>query len=146
MSKIGIIAGGGKLPLIIGENLKQSGNSIIFFCIESFAKKNNYIKYENFFLKLEGLYKFISLLKDSGIKEIIMAGNVKRPSLNDFRFDYKTVKFIKEYALQPKGDNKLLLTIVKFFEKEGFVFIDWRKICSNLFINENNPTKRKPNK
>ena len=39
MSKVGIIAGGGKLPILIGENLIKSGKSIVFFCIDAYAKK-----------------------------------------------------------------------------------------------------------
>ena len=46
------------------------------------------------------------------------------------------LKFIKEYALQPKGDDQLLLTITKFFEKEGFEFFNWKKTCSELFIDK----------
>ena len=75
-----------------------------------------------------------------------MAGNIKRPSLKDLNFDLKTIKFIKEYALQPKGDDKLLLTIVKFFEKEGFKFMDWKNECKDLFINEEFLTSKKPSK
>ena len=75
-----------------------------------------------------------------------MAGNIKRPSLKDLNFDLKTIKFIKEYALQPKGDDKLLLSIVKFFEKEGFKFMNWKNECKDLFIYEDNLTKKKPSK
>ena len=66
--------------------------------------------------------------------------------IEDIKFDYKTLKFIKEYALQPEGDDKLLLTIVKFFEKEGFNFIDWKKECKDLFVKEENLSKKIPNK
>ena len=146
MSKVGIIAGGGKLPILIGENLIKSGRSIVFFCIEAYAKKNDYIKYTNIFIKIKSLSKILKLLKVQGIKKVIMAGYIKRPSLKDIHFDYKTIKFIKEYALQPKGDDKLLLTIVKFFEKEGFNFIDWKKECKDLFVKEDNLSKKIPNK
>ena len=67
-----------------------------------------------------------------------MAGNIKRPSLKDLKFDLKTIKFIKEYALQPKGDDKLLLSIVKFFEKEGFKFMNWKNECKDLFVYKDN--------
>ena len=145
MSKIGIIAGGGKLPLLIGENLITSGKSVSFFCIEPYAKKNNYKKFASFFIKLEFLSKILKILKNENISKIIMAGYIKRPSLKDIRFDYKTIKFIKEYALQPKGDDKMLLSIVNFFENEGFQFINWKKECKNLFDNENLLLKKKPN-
>ena len=146
MSKIGIIAGGGKLPILIGENFINSGKSVVFFCIEPYAKKIDYKKFVCIFIKLELISKILSLLKLHEIKKIIMAGNVKRPSLKDIKFDYKTLKFIKEYALQPKGDDKLLLSIVEFFEKEGFNFIEWKDECNDLFIKEDNLSNKKPNK
>ena len=146
MSKIGIIAGGGQLPILIGEKLIQSGNSVVFFCIDLYAKKKDYKKFINTFIKLELISEIIKILKYYKIEKIVMAGYVKRPSLKDIKFDFKAVKLIKEYALQPKGDDKLLLTIVRFFEKEGFNFINWKKECKNLFVNEANLSKKKPSK
>ena len=75
-----------------------------------------------------------------------MAGHIKRPSLKDIKFDFKTIKFIKDYTLQSKGDDKLQLSNVNFFENEGFSFIDWKKIIKNQYINEDHLTKKKPNK
>ena len=146
MKKIGIIAGGGKLPILIGEKLIKSGKSVVFFCIEPFAKKNQYNKFVSQSVQLESISKILKFLKLHEIKKIIMAGHVKRPSLKDIHFDYKTLKFIKEYTLQRKGDDKLLLAIVKFFEKEGFNFIDWKKECNDLFVKEVNISKKRPNK
>ena len=45
MIKIGIIAGGGKLPLAVGESLIKSKFDVVFFCLERnsifiFIKKN----------------------------------------------------------------------------------------------------------
>ena len=34
MIKVGIIAGGGKLPLLIGKNLIQDKYDVMFFCID----------------------------------------------------------------------------------------------------------------
>ena len=146
MSKIGIIAGGGKLPILIGESLIKAGKSVIFFCIEPYVKKRDYKKFVCVFVKLELISKILKLLKMHEIQKIIMAGNVKRPSLKDIKFDYKTLKFIKEYALQPKGDDKLLLSIVEFIEKEGFCFINWKEEVKDLFVKEDNLSKKKPNK
>ena len=36
MNNVGIIAGGGKLPLIIGENLIKKNFNVIFFILEDF--------------------------------------------------------------------------------------------------------------
>ena len=146
MSNIGIIAGGGKLPILIGEQLIQSGNSVVFFCIESYAKKSDYKNLVKTFIKLELISETIKILKTYKIEKIVMAGYVKRPSLKDIKFDLKTLKLIKEYALQSKGDDKLLIAIAKFFEKEGFRFINWKNKCKNLFIYEDNLSYTKPSR
>ena len=63
MKKIGIIAGGGKLPILIANNILNSGKSVVFFCIEPFALKRNYKKFQSNFIKLENISKIINLLK-----------------------------------------------------------------------------------
>ena len=64
MSKIGIISGGGKLPIVIGKNLINSGNSVIFFCIETEVNKNDYDNFDKFFPadKANILYSSFSLI------------------------------------------------------------------------------------
>jgi len=146
MANIGIIAGGGQLPILIGKNLIKSGKSVTFFCIEPYAKKNDYKILPSFIIKLESISQILKLLRNNKIQKIIMAGKVIRPSLKDIKFDLKTIKFFKEYVLQSKGDDKLLLSITKFMEKEGFTFINWKNECQNLFINKDIITKKKPNK
>ena len=146
MSKICIISGSGKLPLVIGKKLSQLGNNIYYLCINNFAKENHYKNFNYKFLNLEKVSNILNYLNKNQINKIIMAGHVKRPSLKELKFDLKTLKFIKQYALQPKGDDKLLLSIVNFFEKEGFNFINWKDKCKKLFVNNNFITKSKPNK
>ena len=73
---------------------------MIFFLFHK-EKQKDYKKFHCIFIKLELLSNILNLFKLHKIKEIVMAGNVKRPSLKDIKFDYKTLKFIKEYALHP---------------------------------------------
>ena len=42
MNNIGIIAGGGKLPIIIGKILIKKNFNVFFFVIEEFFNKTNY--------------------------------------------------------------------------------------------------------
>ena len=41
MTKVGILAGGGKLPLLIGKNLIQEKYNVMFFCIKNFSDSKN---------------------------------------------------------------------------------------------------------
>ena len=44
------------------------------------------------------------------------------------------------------GDDKLLKTISKYFEINGFKFIKWKKYCPNLFSTSEFLTIKKPSK
>ncbi len=146
MTKIGILAGEGKLPLVIGKKLITLGYDVKFFCIEPFAKLSDYRNNKIKKIKLESLSNILSCLKEYGITKIVMAGKVKRPSLKDINFDLNTIKLIKDYSLQTKGDDRLLVSISSFFEKNNFKMLDWKTLCEDLFVNEDHLTNKKPNK
>ena len=144
MNRIGIISGGGKLPLAIGEKLIQSKYDVVFFCIENFCDLKLYKKYNFNSIKINSLSKILKILKEQNINEIILAGYVKRPSLKDISFDINSLKLIKTFALEAKGDDKLLKTILIFFENQGFKIFDWKSKCQDLFIDKINLTIKKP--
>ena len=146
MNKIGIIAGGGKLPIAIGKSLLNSKYQITFFCIENFCNYDDYKNYDFIKIKLNSLSKILKILKINEVDEILMAGYVKRPSIKDINFDLSTIKLIKNFALDSKGDDKLLKAITIFFENNGFKIFDWKKECKNLFIEEDFLTIIKPSK
>ena len=55
MNNIGIITGGGKLPLIIGKSLIKNNFNVKFFCIKKFANINLYKKYDYNLIELTSL-------------------------------------------------------------------------------------------
>ena len=146
MFKVGILAGGGKLPLAIGNKLIEIGYDVEFFCIEPFAQLSDYYQYEVKRIKLDSLSKILTTLKKSKIQQIVMAGNVKRPSIKDINFHLGAIKLIKELSLQGKGDNKLLSAILSLFIKNDFKILDWKNLCEDLFIQDKYLTIKKPNK
>mgnify|MGYP006145500481 CR=1 FL=1 len=146
MNKIGIISGNGDLPLCIGKNLIKKKYNVQFFCIKNFANTNKYKDFENIEIELTSFSKILKLLTENKINEIIMAGGISRPSINDITFDFNTLGLIKDYFLESKGDDQLLQTISNFFLKKGFPLFDWKKKCTDLFASEDNLSNIKPSK
>ena len=109
MSNIGIIAGGGKLPIAIGSNLIKKKYNIFFFVIEEFFNINHYKDFNVTIINLKSAKNIINSLKSRNISSIIMAGNINRPSLTDLSFDYQTLKLAKNLLLNKTGDNSLLV-------------------------------------
>ena len=83
MNKYCIIAGGGRLPILIRDILNKKGYKVYIIGI-----KNNFINSKkltkNFsMVKLGSLSKILKILKNENIKKIILAGSIKRPSFKD---------------------------------------------------------------
>ena len=144
MNNIGIIAGGGKLPIIIGENLIRKNFNVFFFVIEEFFNHKIYDGFNVTLINLKSAKKIIESLKAKNIDNIIMAGNIKRPSITDLSFDFQTFKLAKNLLLNKTGDNSLLVSIKKYFMDNGFDYFDWKKYCLELFASNDNLTKLKP--
>ena len=144
MNNIGIIAGGGKLPITIGNNLIKKNFKVYFFVIEEFFNILNYKDLDVTLINLKSAKKIIESLQAKNIERIIMAGNIKRPSITDLSFDFHTFKLAKNLLLNKTGDNSLLVSIKKYFMDNGFDYFDWKKYCLELFASNDNLTKLKP--
>ncbi len=146
MSKIGIISGGGRLPVLIGKNLNKKNYEVMFFVIEDTFDREIYSNHKIILIKLNSIKKIFKTLNEQNIKKIILAGNITRPSLKDINFDFETINFAKKLMLSKKGDNDLLISIKKLFKEQGFEYLDWKEYCEDLFSNENNLTNMQPSK
>ena len=144
MNNIGIIAGGGNLPIAIGSNLIKKNFKVFFFVIEEFYNSINYKGFNVTIINLKSAKKIIHSLQAKNIDSIIMAGNIKRPSITDLNFDFQTFKLAKDLLLNKTGDNSLLVSIKKYFIDNGFDYFDWKKHCPELFANNDNLTQLKP--
>ena len=144
MNKIGIIAGGGILPITIANNLIEKKYNVILFVIEDYYNDNLYKNFNTKIINLHSAKKILEILKDNNITNIIMVGNIKRPSLTDLSFDFHTFRLAKNLLFNKTGDNDLLLSLKKFFKDNGFSYFDWKKYCPELFTNNEHLTIKKP--
>mgnify|MGYP001174348496 CR=1 FL=1 len=144
MINIGIISGGGRLPITIGNNLIKKNFKVFFFVIEEFFNKVNFKDLEVTIINLKSAKKIIESLEAKNIDSIILAGNINRPSLTDLSFDLQTLKLAKNLLLNKTGDNSLLVSIKKYFMENGFDYFNWKKHCPELFANKEHLTLTKP--
>ena len=146
MNNIGIIAGGGNLPIAIGSNLIKKNFNVFFFVIEKFFNTSDYQGLNVTIINLNSAKKIIESLQTKNIDSIIMAGNIERPSITDLSFDFQTFKLAKNLLLNKTGDNSLLVSIKKYFLDNGFDYFDWKEHCPELFANKDDLTKLKPSR
>lgn len=119
MSTLGLIAGGGRFPIILAELAKKEKYNIVGIGIENqtdylFGKHVKKIHW----IKLTEIEKLITILKSEGINKVIMAGKINKTSiLNNFKPDKLTSDILSR--LPDQKDETLLKALVKLLEKEG---------------------------
>ncbi len=145
MTKIGIIAGDGNLPIYIGKSLLNKNYDVTFLSLNNKNSKL-YTNHNVIDIDILSIKKIFKILDSRQIKHIIFAGSIKRPGIKDLGFDMPTFILAKNLLLEKKGDNNLLISLKKYFESKGYIFFNWTNYCKELFSTEINLTKIKPSK
>jgi DUF1009 family protein len=131
MGTLGIIAGGGELPVAIAESVRDSGRDVLVLAMANAdAALSSFPREE---VGIGELGKSFALLKKHGCDEITLAGKVSRPEWNAIKLDTRGVMALpKVVAAALKGDDSLMRTMIGMFEKEGFRVIGTADAAPNL--------------
>lgn len=144
MGTLGIIAGGGELPVAIAESVAEAGRSIFVLGLSGAEDALSAFTRED--AGIGELGKSFSLLKKHGCDEITFAGRVSRPEWNAIKLDARGVMALpKVVAAALKGDDSLMRTMIGMFEKEGFRVIGTAEAAPNLIATAGTYGRVKPN-
>ena len=126
---IGVIAGEGSLPKILIDNFSSKK---INFIVINLSKK--ILKKKNFFnFKITQLSKIIETLRANNCKEVILAGKVTRPSIQDLKIDFNTLKIVPKIIKNLKrGDSYVLDVIIEHFKTMNIRVISCTKYLPEL--------------
>lgn len=118
-NKIGIIAGGGGLPISVARSASKSGTPLHIIGIEGEADRA-ITDYPHSWMKWGELGRLLQILSEEDVHEIVIIGSVTRPDLSKVRMDFGAIRNLPFIlGLMTGGDNSVLSGIVKFFEKHG---------------------------
>lgn len=140
---LGIIAGGGELPLAIAESARSAGRDVFVLALSGaedalweFPRENSGIG---------ELGKSLSLLKQHGCEEVTFAGRVARPEWSELKLDARgALALPKVAAAALRGDDALMRAMLAIFEKEGFRVIGTAEAAPNLIADAGIYGKYKP--
>ena len=134
--KLGIIAGGGSLPKQLIQCCRSEGRPFALVCLDGFAAPETAEEAECLKIRLGEAGKAVSYFKDNGVKEIVMIGFVKRPSLFQLRPDWWTAKFLAKIGFKAFGDDNLLTAVIKHIESEGFKIVGIHEVMGDILATE----------
>ncbi|MGE4357336.1 MAG: LpxI family protein [Candidatus Omnitrophota bacterium] len=145
MKKIGLIAGRSRYPLLLAEEAKKRGITIVAIGIrgETLSEITNYVS-EIYWLDVGEWDKLIGILKRAGIKEAIMAGGIRKTLLfrEDIHIDRTALELIN--SLKDKKDMSILNAFAQQLKKEGIELLDSASFLEDLLPDKGCLTERIP--
>ena len=120
MSRLGLIAGGGALPVSVAARCEAEGRPVFLVRLTGFADPH-LIRYPGIDAGMAEIGKVLSALKKAGCTAVCFAGTVSRPDFKTLKPDMKGATLLPGIiAAATKGDDALLRKILSVFEAEGY--------------------------
>lgn len=146
IERLAVIAGGGAMPAALLEACDQKNIQTFVVAFEDQADPNLVEGREHMWSNPGAAGAIIKALKKQGIKDLVLIGSVRRPSLSELKPDLKTAEFLARVGMSAMGDNGFLTSIRTFLKKEGFEMHGMHKFAQDLLAPEGVLTKAKPSK
>jgi UDP-2,3-diacylglucosamine hydrolase len=141
----GLIAGNGRFPFLVLEGARSQGIEMAVIAIKEEADPDLEGRVNRLhWVSLGELSKTIDLLHKEGVKQAVMAGQVKHMKIfSSIRPDWKLAKLL--FALPRKNTDALIGAVAKVLEDEGIQLVDSTLFLKPLVPEAGVLTQRTPN-
>ena len=122
--KLGIVAGGGALPGSLIKACQQQRRPFFVLALKGHADpallpKDIPMKW----MRMGAVGFGFAEMKRQGAQDIVLIGNVRRPTLMELRPDLRGLKFFAKAGVKALGDDGLLRAVIKEIETDGFKIV-----------------------
>jgi DUF1009 family protein len=144
--RYGLIAGNGRFPMLALESARQLGHDVTVIAIQEEASREvETLAPRCHWISLGQLSRLIEILKQEGITEVVMCGQVKHAKIfSSIRPDWRLVKLLA--ALPSKNTDGLIGGVIKVLEDEGIHLRDSTLLLKPMLAGAGVMTRRKPGK
>ncbi len=119
--RLGIIAGGGLLPIKVAAAARAAGRAVFIVGLEGFADPALLAPWPHEIRRLGAASRIVAALREHACQDLVMIGPVRRPSLLDLRPDAEGAKLLARVGRAAfAGDDGLLAAVIRVLTEEGF--------------------------
>lgn len=143
---LGLIAGGGIMPLRVADAARRAGRPVFAVLLEGFANPREWSAWPHEVVRLGAVGRMLGLLRRAGVRQLVLAGRVTRPSILSLRLDGDGVRLAAKVGRRALfgGDDALLTAVVTVLRDEGFEPLGAQQVFADLLIEPGCPTRAQP--
>lgn len=143
---LGLIAGGGVMPLRVADAARRAGRPVFVVLIEGFADRKDWVGWPQEVVRLGAVGQLFDALRRAGVRQLVLAGRVTRPSILSLRLDGVGARMLARVGRKALfgGDDALLSATVSVLREEGFEPMGAQEIFGELLMEAGCPTQAQP--
>ena len=146
MTKLGIIAGNGVMPKEVIEHCKKIKRDYFVVGLEPYVLTETVEGSPHILAKIGEIGKIFKYFQAKGVKEIVFAGGIRRPSFKELIPDWEGVKLMGKIAINSMGDDDIFRKLFDEIEKKGFKVVGAQDVVPEMMLTEGTYSKTKPTK
>lgn len=143
---LGIIAGNGMMPVEIIRHCNKHNIPVFVVGLEPFTTEEQLCEAPHIFAKMGEAGKIMKALKANNVRDIVLAGGIKRPSFKELIPDWEGVKIVAKLAMKTMSDDNLFRAVMDEIEKRGFKVVGIEEVVPEMLFQEGVYGKVKPSK
>lgn len=145
ITSLGILAGEGELPHILVDTCLKKGIKPVLILFQGCSYRQFPHNVPVLETRLEHVGKIFNYLKANKVSDVVLIGNLVRPSVSKLRPDFKGIRTLARLGkAMIAGDDNLLKSLRNEIEREGFAVHGIDRFVDYLTLEAGSFTKAKP--
>ncbi len=136
IKKIGVIAGGGMMPVEIVRSCLERGVEVYVAGLQPWADETLFRDVDHIMARIGEPGKMIKFFKEHGVVDLVLAGGIKRPSFKELIPDFEAVKMLAKIALKKQSDDGLFRSMIAEVEARGFHVCGIEEVVPEMLFRE----------
>jgi DUF1009 family protein len=141
---IALLAGKGDLPATLLQVFEKQQRPFVVLAFSGQTEEKLVHNLPHIWINFGEVGKAIAYLKENQIKEVVMAGNMSRPAMNEIRPDWEGIKWLAKIGSKALGDDNLLRLIIGMVEEKGYKIVGPDELLTQLLAPEGFLTSFEP--
>ena len=130
---LGILAGGGELPLRVARAARDAGRPVFAVVLSGWGDPAQWAGLPHAVERPGAAGRILALLRAKGVRQLVLTGRVRRPSVSTLRPDAVGVRVVARIGTAFfLGDDGLLRAVARVLEEEGFQVVSPQSVLAGL--------------
>jgi hypothetical protein len=129
---LGIVAGGGSLPLAVADAVSRRGRPVVMFAMRGWADPA-VERHPHHWIVVGQFGRLFRLAHAAGCRDLVFIGTLARPSIAQIRLDWTTLRLLPRLVRAFRGgDDRLMSGVGGIFEDHGFRMVGAHEVAPEI--------------